>query len=67
MKKSWRNYRRKEWRDLFVEVAPVSWSFGLTICPTGSRPLYCINIGPFCAGLEYRTKRYKQAIRAAKH
>ena len=66
MKKSWRNYWRKEWWDFFIEFAPVSWGLGLTISPCGSKHLYCINIGPFCAGLEYRTKRYKRALRMAR-
>lgn len=67
-KKSWKDFRRKEWRDFFVEVSLASWGFGIYISPTGHKHLYDIQVGPFTIGYEYKTKAYRRACKlATKH
>ena len=61
--KNWKHFRRKEWKGFFIEVAPVSWVFGLTISLAGSVHLYCISVGPLCFGFEYWTKRLRRALK----
>ena len=62
-KENWKNFRRKEWKDFFVEMHLACWTFGLTIYPTGHKHLYCIDAGPFSIGYEYRTKELRRLDR----
>ena len=63
-KENWKHFRRKEWHDFFVEMALASWLFGVTIDPTGHKHLYCISVGPFSIGYEYKTKAYRRAVKS---
>lgn len=64
-KKDWKHSRRKEWHDFFVEMTLASWGFGICIDPTGHKHLYCIMVGPFSLGYEYKTKAYRRAYKSA--
>lgn len=62
-KKDWKHSRRREWHDFFVEMTLASWGFGIGIFPTGQKHLYCVQVGPFSLGYEYKTKAYRRACR----
>ena len=62
-KSNWKHFRRKEWKDFFVEMTLASWGLGVYISPMGQKHLYCLQILPFAIGYEWKSKAYKRAMK----
>ena len=65
-KENWQHFRKKEWHGLFAEIHLASWAFGFGLMPTGMTQLYCIDVGCFSIGYEYKSKALRRAIKQHK-
>jgi len=61
--KDWKRFRRKEWKDFFIELTLASWGIGFYVDLVGHKKLFDIMIGCVTVGYEYKTRAYRRAIR----